>query len=272
MTQATADLWRMRGHQLATVMALEARRSFGGRQALAMYVLAAMPVVTSVFWLRLDPDATAAGIPSIHAMLYEGTFLTFMVYFSCASIFSDLFRRDIAEKSLHYWLLAPVRREVLALGRYCSALVATALVFGLSTVLTYCAYFQPLGWEIASREIGRALPDLGAYLLTTLCGVMSYGALFFLVGLHFESPILPALVIWLWESINHLLPSFLKGLSIIHYLTSMLPIRLDEGVFALSSEPAPAWVAIPGLFLFTAVCLAASVLKVRRLEAAYGGA
>ena len=41
----------------------------------------------------------------------------------------NLFRGEVVDRSLHYYFLAPVRREVLVVGKYLSGLIATIALF-----------------------------------------------------------------------------------------------------------------------------------------------
>jgi hypothetical protein len=44
---------------------------------------------------------------------------------------------------------------------------------------------------------------------------------------------------------------------------------MSEGPFAVLAEPTPAWIAVPSLFLFTAVLLTLSGMYIRRMEISY---
>ena len=39
-------------------------------------------------------------------------------FFGCLGIFMNLFRGEMLDKTLHFWFLMPVRREVLLAGKY----------------------------------------------------------------------------------------------------------------------------------------------------------
>ena len=54
----------------------------------------------------------------IFAIYYGGLILRTVVFFGCAWIFMNLFRGDIIDRSLHFYFLSPVRREVLVVGKY----------------------------------------------------------------------------------------------------------------------------------------------------------
>ena len=66
-------------------------------------------------------------------------------------------------------------------------------------------------------------------------------------------------------------PPGLKKISVIHYLTSLVPVPMSEGPFAVLAEPTPAWIAVPSLLLFTAVVLFLAGLHIRRMEISYAG-
>ena len=112
---------------------------------------------------------------------------------------------------------------------------------------------------------------MGSYLLVTSLACVGYGAVFLAAGVFFKNPIVPAIVILGWESINALLPPVLKKISVIHYLESLCPVSipLDSGI-AILADPASPWVAIPGLFLLAALLVYVASLRVKRLEILYG--
>ena len=96
-----------------------------------------------------------------------------------------------------------------------------------------------------------------------------YGAIFLVVGLYFRNPIIPAVIIFLWEGINFLLPPLLKKVSVVFYLQSMLPVPVDDGPFAVIADPVSAWLAVPGLLVFTALTLVVAGLRIRGMEISY---
>ena len=54
----------------------------------------------------------------ILAGIFQVFYLRFGIFFGCLGLFSWLFRGEIVEKTLHYYFLAPVRREVLIAGKF----------------------------------------------------------------------------------------------------------------------------------------------------------
>jgi hypothetical protein len=100
---------------------------------------------------------------------------------------------------------------------------------------------------------------------------IGYGALFMVIGLTFRNPIIPALLVYGWEWINFLLPPILKKISIIHYVHSLVPVPVNEGPLAIIGEPTPAWIAVTGMLVVTAVVLFLASVRIRRMEIKYGG-
>src|SRR5678816_4572323 len=133
-------LWRS---QIAAIMRLEVKKNFWGKRAFLIYLLAAFPVAIIFALTQLDSRAATdisrywGEAKIIYANVFEGLVLRTVVFFGCAWIFMNLFRGEIVDKSLHYYFLAPLRREVLLVGKYISGLVVSSVLFGLSTCLLY---------------------------------------------------------------------------------------------------------------------------------------
>jgi ABC-type transport system involved in multi-copper enzyme maturation permease subunit len=194
-----------------------------------------------------------------------------VVFFGCVAIFTNLFRGEVVDHSLHYYLLAPVRREVLAAGKYLSGVVSTVVIFTGMTIVSYALLYAPAPGAIGSYFLGGpGLGHLVAYVGITILACLGYGAVFMLLGLIFRNPVIPAAFILGWEMINSFLPSLLKKVSVIHYLHSLAPVPVNMGPFALVGDPTSPWIAVPGLLLVCGALLAASALLVRNMEIRYG--
>lgn len=271
--------WRLWRRQAAAILRLEVKKNFWGKRAILMYLLAAFPV--AIFFALTQFDKRAAADISqnwgeakvIFANIFEGLVLRTVVFFGSAWIFMNLFRGEIVDKSLHYYFLAPLRREVLVAGKYMSGLVASGVLFGLSTAGSLFFLYIARGYQASLDDLmsGPGGGEVLAYLGITVMGCLGYGAFFLVIGLFFRNPIIPALVAWGWEWINFLLPPVLKKISVIHYLHSLMPVPVYEGPFALVAEPTPVWIAAPGMLITVAVVLVAAGYRIRRLEIRYGG-
>ena len=104
----------------------ELGRSLFTRRSLAVYLLAALPLSLALLRAGFLPEsqrALPAHTTTELAQIFHFFMLRFIVFFSTATLFVKLFRGEILERSLHYQLLAPVRRDVLVIGKYLGGLV-----------------------------------------------------------------------------------------------------------------------------------------------------
>ena len=269
--------WALWARQTLAIMGLEIRKNFFSRRALLLYPMAAMPIVLLSMLAVFPPDTDEIEnfgmLGQVYAAVYGGLILRTIVFFGCAWVFMNLFRGEVVDRSLHYYFLAPVRREVLVVGKYLSGLIATIVLFSITTVVSMAIlYFGIFPSESQQYFFGGAgASHMLTYLAVTVLACVGYGAVFLILGLFFRNPIIPALLLYGWEWINFLLPPLLKKLSVVHYLQSLVPIKMSEGPFAVLVEPTPAWISVPSLLIFTAVVLFLSGMHIRNMEISYAG-
>ena len=215
----------------------------------------------------------------VFAAVFQFFYLRLAIFFGCLGIFINLFRGEMLDKSLHFWFLAPVRRDVLLLGKYCAGLISSSVIFGMGALLSFSAMVAFQDPADLQRYLQAEGPGhLAWYVLAAVLGCVGYGSVFLAAGLLLRNPIIPAVVMLLWESINGFLPDLLQKLSVLHYLQSLCPVPapMDADVppvlrMILSpAAPSSALVAILGLLAFTALVLYAATYAVRRLEINYG--
>ncbi len=214
----------------------------------------------------------------VFAGVFQYFYLRLAIFFGCLGIFMNLFRGEMLDKTLHFWFLAPIRREVLLVGKYGAGLVASAAIFGAGTILTFFAMLWALDPADVQAYWQAAAPGhLFWYATAAVLGCVGYGSLFLAAGLLLRNPIVPAAVILLWESINGFLPAILQKLSILYYLQSLCPLPppAEKDIPAVlrlllaPAEPAPAGWAIFGLLAVTALVLYVASRAVKRLEVNY---
>ncbi len=274
---ARATSWSLWARQIVAVMNLEIRKNFLSRRALLLYLMAGLPLVLLSALALFPPPTEELGtfseMSQVFAAIYGGLILRTLIFFGCAWVFMNLFRGEVVDRSLHYYFLAPVRREVIVVGKYLSGLVATVVLFSVTTVGSMFIYYFWLFPSESARYFfdGAGAGQMLAYLAVTILACVGYGAVFLLVGLFFRNPIVPALLLYGWEWLNFLLPPLLKKISVIHYLTSLVPVPMSEGPFAVLVEPTPVWIAVPSLLLFTGVVLFLASRHIRRMEISYAG-
>lgn len=281
LEQAARDarkrMWR---NQLRTIIRLEIKKNFFRWRGLWVYFLAFGPVIIiglHTIAAFMNP-ARAGGHPldndtNVLAGIFRLFYLHLGIYFGCMGIFTRLFRGEMMERSLHYYFLAPVRRELLVIGKFVAGVVASSVIFSIAVTASYFLMYAHYGAEGRQFLFGPGLPQLGAYLLVTVLACFGYGALFLLMGLLFKNPIVPAVVIAFWESINGILPAWLKKLSVIFYLEPLCPVDVPSNgllnLFLVSADPIPAYLAVPGLLVVCAAILAYACIKIRTVEINY---
>ena len=92
------------------------------------------------------------GVDSImFAGVFQFFFLRLAIFFGCLGIFMNLFRGEVLDRSLHFYFLAPIRREVLMAGKFLAGLLATCTIFVTSEVLQTIAFSVALLSERARR-------------------------------------------------------------------------------------------------------------------------
>jgi ABC-type transport system involved in multi-copper enzyme maturation permease subunit len=264
------DLW---SRQIDAIVRLEIRRHLLGRRWIAIYLLILAPIgLLTLRALFAPPRALNVSAQNLN-LIYAGFFQAFMlrlaILFSCMTIFSQILRGEILEKTLHYYLLSPVRREVIAIGKYMAGLLVVSTLFVICVFGTYLLLFLPSRTATDFIASGAAIPHLARYLIVAILACLGYGAVFLLVGLYVRNPVVPALAILAWETFNFVLPSMLQKVSVIHYLNNLCPVPLPKSPFAVLTEATSPFISIPGLLIFTAVILFLASSKIRRTEITY---
>lgn len=272
------DLWR---NQASAILGVELRKNFITKRGFWIYLLALAPA--AIIWLHSlvtmqranFANHTLAKDTEILASIFQMFFLRPAVYFGCVGIFTYLFRGEVVERTLHFYFLSPVRREVLIAGKYMAGLITAAFFFCGSIALSFAGmYVHFPGHEISAYVLdGPGFGHFLAYIGITALACMAYGALFLWLGIRYKNPIIPAVVLLFWESFNLFLPSWLKKVSILYYLRSLTPVDphfngpgvLIGGV----ADPASVPVAILGLFAITIGLLALAVKELQRSEISY---
>jgi len=274
--------WRMWAAQIAAIVRLELRKNFLGKRGAVLYLLGLMPIVIfTIHSLQMISRGRACDLGQdthIFAIYYQFFFLRLVVFFGCVAVFMNLFRGEILQKSLHYYFLAPVRREVLLAGKFLSGLAATATVFVASTLFQLLALF----WHLDGNALHQYLYQSGglghvlAYMSISALACVGYGSVFLAMGMFLRNPIIPAAGVLLWEAIASILPATMQKLTIIHYLQSLAPIAADPPkeavplqILLFVSDRSPAILSVAGLLGLAGLILFISARLVRRMEIDY---
>jgi ABC-type transport system involved in multi-copper enzyme maturation permease subunit len=276
-------LWRA---QILAILRLEMKKTFITRRGLWIYFLAFAPVALFAYHSFVELKAGHTGDlgedTHIFAAVFQFFFLRLAIFFGCMGIFVNLFRSEVVEKSLHYYFLAPLRREVLVAGKFLSGLLAAVVIFGSSTLLQFVAIYCYFSSNTLEEYIfhGHGAEHLAAYLGVTLLACVGYGSVFLAAGLLFRNPLIPTVFVLVWEAVNGFLPGLLQKMSVIFYLKSLCPVGIPEAIaldrgnplalIAVNPTPASPTTAILGLLILCLAVLALSSLQVRRMQIDYG--
>jgi hypothetical protein len=245
----------------------------GRRDARLLFVDGKLEGVTIRRVLDFEEDRT------IFAAIFQYFYLRLAVFFGCLGVFMYLFRGEMSNRTLHFWFLAPARREVLLAGKYAAGLIASAVIFGGGALLAFAALIWPHdAVEVQAYWNAGGLGHVFWYVAAAVLGCVGYGSVFLAVGMYVRNPIVPAALLLAWEGINGILPHALQKVSVLYYLQSLCPvpapmeadaptlIRLLAAPAAPASRPG----AILGLLLLTAFVLWIGSFAVRRMQISYG--
>jgi F5/8 type C domain len=215
----------------------------------------------------------------IFAGIFQYFYLRLAIFFGCLGIFMYLFRGEMSNRTLHFWFLAPARREVLLAGKYAAGLIAGATIFGGGALLAFAAMIWPHdAVEVQAHWNAGGMGHALWYAAAAALGCVGYGSVFLAVGLYVRNPIIPAAVLLAWEGAAGILPHVLQKISILYYLQSLCPVPapMDDDaptlirLLAAPAAPASRPGAILGLLLLTAFVLWIASLAVRRMQISYG--
>src|SRR6266404_7701819 len=112
---ARAASWSLWLRQIRAIFRLEIRKNFFGKRSILIYLLAFLPVFILGMLALIAPPKTRnfVNLSMIFAWIYGALILRTVVFFGCAWIFMNLFRGELVDRSLHYYFLSAMRREVL---------------------------------------------------------------------------------------------------------------------------------------------------------------
>jgi ABC-type transport system involved in multi-copper enzyme maturation permease subunit len=268
--------WELWTRQVAAILRMDLRKNFVSRRGIWIYLLAFAPFVVITLHAIFD----RAGASSIHtdtevlAGIFQFFYLRFGIFFGCLGIFTWLFRGEVIEKSLHYYFLAPVKREVLLLGKFVGGVVTSVTLFGLGVFASFAmmyGHFGPAGQYYVFN--GPGLGQLGAYLGVTVLACIGYGSVFLMLSLLLKNPIIPAVLVLGWETFTPVLPSLVQRFSVTYYLKQLCPVSIPAdglmALFTVVSEPVSTVAAILGPIVLAALVLVIACKLVTRLEISY---
>ncbi|MGA2671819.1 MAG: ABC transporter permease subunit [Terracidiphilus sp.] len=268
--------WGLWGIQARRLVRMEVRRNLFSWRAGWIYFLAFVPTFIVFIHLMVDHHQALflSDDTNVLAGIVQLYYIRLGIFFGCLGIFSRLIRGEMIERSLHFYLLSPVRREVLLLCKFVAGSISAVLLFGAALLADFALMYAGFGAAGSDYVFnGPGLGQLEAYMAIVVLACLGYGAIFLLLSMIFRNPMPAAMLLLGWEAINPVLPSLLQKLSVASYLRHLMPVSVSaEGIFALltvQTEPVSGWAAALGLLLLIAVVLCYSCYRMRTLEIRY---
>ena len=257
---------------------IEVRRNLFTRRRIWVYLLAVIPVMILLASIIFGPRSTEVWYiertTQVLAGIIQLYYVRLGIFFACMGIFTWLFRGEMVERTLHYHFMAPVRKEVLVLGKFLAGTLISIALF--ETAVLSCFYLAYERFGSAGRSYvfdGPGLGQLGSYLLVTALACLGFGAVFLALSLLFKNPIVPGIVLMGWETIVPIFPAWAQRLSVTFYLKHLCPVTLPaEGpmaIFTVVAEPVASILAVLGLLSLAFVVLVVSCFLIHRIEITY---
>jgi ABC-type transport system involved in multi-copper enzyme maturation permease subunit len=269
--EMTALPWSLWASQCASIVRIELRKNAVTRRGFWVYLLAFAPVAIIALHAIVDSHREMQDNTIVFGGIFQFYYLRLAIFFGCLGIFTRLVRGEMVERCLHYYLLAPVRREVLVVGKFIAGWLTATWLFGVAIAASFVLIQLRLG--LGYVFAGQGLRQMLTYIGISTLACLGYGAVFLALSMVFRNPIVPGIVFLGWEAINSALPSTLQKLSITFYLRHLAPVEVSpRGFFALLTvvaEPVSAWAAVAGVVLVSLMVLGYACYRSRRLEISY---
>jgi ABC-type transport system involved in multi-copper enzyme maturation permease subunit len=270
--------WRLFASQISVLVRTEVRRNLFTRRRIGFHLLAWIPVLFllahNIFDRRDIDPAQIENDTLVLAGIIQLYYFRLGIFFACMGIFTWLFRGEMVQRTLHYQFLAPVRKEVLVIGKFLAGAIISIALFETAVFACFCLTYSRFGSAGRSYVFdGPGIGQLGSYLLATALACLGYGAVFLALSLLFKNPIIPGAMLLGWETIAPIFPSWAQRLSVTFYLKHLCPVNLPiEGpmaIFTIVAEPVSPFVAVLGLLCLAVAILVLSCFLIHRLEITY---
>lgn len=207
------------------------------------------------------------GGSTLYGNIVVAYYMGFLVPLSSLFFGVALIAEEAEGGTLPYLFGRPVERHLVFLAKYAGMSVVLLCGTALSMVGSYV---------LANLESGlgfmvRGLDDFAMDLVAASLGLLVYGALFALLGLAFKRPLFWGFLIGFgWENMVAWLPGFLKRLTVLFHLHTLMPEPTEPvGLLKILDATESKLAALLFLAFYGVVFLGAACLLVRRIEAAH---
>jgi ABC-type transport system involved in multi-copper enzyme maturation permease subunit len=207
------------------------------------------------------------GGATLYGNIVVGYYMGFLVPLASLFFGVALVAEEAEGGTLPYLFGRPVPRHLLLLAKFLGMEAVLLAGTGVSMAGSYLLAHLEAGPSSMVKSSGDFLMDLCAAGL----GLVVYGALFTLMGLAFQRPLFWGFLVGFgWENMVAWLPGFLKRLTILFHLHTLMPQPTEpKGLLQLLAASESKLAALIFLAAYGAAFLALSFLVIRRLEAAH---
>ena len=157
-TEKSSWSWGLWLRQIRAIVGLELQKNFLSRRSILIYLIAVLPLLPLLILAVVRPSGNEFdfnNLGKIYAVFYHGLILRTVIFFGCAWIFMNLFRGELVDRSLHYYFLSAVKREVLVTGKYLSGLITSIVLFTATTVVAMLLLYFP---HFSSQSTTNLMP------------------------------------------------------------------------------------------------------------------
>jgi len=266
--------WALRHtRSIGEVFLLSLRRLIHSKFMLAALIFALIPVLISTLTI-LHPRPSLAEAQTQYQNFLRLLYLHFAVFFVGNFLGFSVMRQEHDDQTLHFLILQPVSRWTLVVGKLAASLLLSSLICIVSLMVTYLILtVSAAGPTDVFRDLfrGARFTTLAREALTLVVGLLAYTSVAMLMGSLFKSSQY-LIFLFAWEAGLPYLPSTLKYWTVLHYLNSLLPVKVSDAlkVFEIYSTPVPVWVCFAAIGGATALVLTFCVFLFQTRECLYG--
>ncbi len=252
-------------YQTWAVARLTMRNLVLSKRTALMVLLACVPVGIAVVLSYVLPDETRRGPNhTIFTGLFVGLYLYFVVILTAIFYGTSLVADERSDRTIAFLLIRPLPREAIVIGKFLTYAVSASAILVGSLAVTY-SIFSGLDRDVESFR--STVPFMRCARVVVLATI-AYGAAFTFCGATFKHPVIVAFAFcFVWESILPYLPIFLKKLTLMHYVQSLIPNWQSEGgLLEVIADPTPPGKAVWTLLGICVAFLALAAFSLRTRE------
>jgi len=212
--------------RILPVFTLTVRQFVGGKAVRVVAGLSFIPALFSLIYL-LNPDVDEA-IRLVVSTTFRGLIVAPLLPITVLILATGALGNEIEDRTLPYLTLKPIGRLRIVIEKLIGVVLVAAPLICAGIAATFFIAFR--------GDAGDNLDVLWAMLVSSIVGVIGYGAIFLLVSLLISRALLAGIMYaLLWES---LLGRYLPGLRVVsvrHFVESVFIKMLDNPDFTLKS-------------------------------------